>query len=253
MSSQNSTKILLGNDIYINDFITIKQPTIEQIVDFDEQKFYSIFYSMCSISSDMKSVLWDMGIDYTKISDWELFLSTCRGFTKDDTNLIFGDIDLSISQIMVDQTNDEKVLVLGAINDDGEFVPDLEKIIRESDYLKFIEPIREMLGYTVKREMAANKVTKLALIDEDRIKRKANAKKQWESPLFQMIVSLVNTEEFKYNYAESKNLTMFQLMTSFKQVQNKKSACALYQGSMSGFVDTSKIDKNNFQWIYTND
>ena len=32
--------------------------------------------------------------------------------------------------------------------------------------------------------------------------------------------------------------------------QTKKQSCALLQGSMSGFVDTSKLDKNLMNWMY---
>ena len=34
------------------------------------------------------------------------------------------------------------------------------------------------------------------------------------------------------------------------QVQTKKQSCALLQGSMSGFMDTSKIDKKLLNWMY---
>lgn len=238
--SLDKSRVLLGEPIVINDFITINQPRVGEIIRHDEQKYFSTFHSLGSIPSDMKSILWDMKIDFTKISDWELFISLSRMFKKEDTEMVLGDIDLSSAEILVDEETQQTVLAVE------------QGIITEEIYNQFIPYIREMVGYTVKRDKPMNKATKMALIDEDRINR-AHPKKTDESFLFSMIVSLVNTEEFSYNYETVMNTTVYQLMKSFLQIQNKKAACALYQGSMSGFVDTSKINKSQFSWVYSED
>lgn len=239
--SIDKMKLLLCRPVVINDFITLKQPTVREIVDADEQRYFSVFHSLAGIPSDMKSVLWDMGVDYMKMSDWELFISLSRMYKKEDTELIFGDLDFSTAEILVDEETQQTVLSLE------------QGIVTEEIYDQFIPYIREMIGYTLKREKAANKFTKQILIDEDREKRQLNKDKPYESFLFSIILSLVNTEEFPYDYDTVLNCSMYQLMKSFLQIQNKKSACALYQGSMSGFVDTSKINKANFSWVYSED
>lgn len=238
--SLDKSKVLKGHDIVLNEFITLKQPKIGEIIDFGEDKFFSTFYNICRIPSDIKSVLWDVGIDFMKMTDWELFINLSRNVSKDDTFLILGDIDLSKMNL--------------ANNDDGEIVLfDENIIITEQMYLEFIDYIREMIGYILKREKAMNKVTKMAMIEEDRINRNNPRHTNNDSFLYSAIISLVNTEEFSYNYETVMDITLYQLMKSYYQIINKKSACALYQGSMSGMIDTSKIDKSAFQWIYTND
>lgn len=242
MSSVDKCKILIGDDIPITEQIILKQPTIEQIIDMGERNFFNTFYSLCSIPSDMKSTLWDLGQDWNTMPDWQLFISLSRGTKKEDTALIFGDeIDFSQMQLMQHSETGNVILTDGNI------------IITEEIYNDFITNVREMVGYVVKREKAMNKVTKMAMIEEDRINKAHPKKNGGESFLFSAIISLVNTEEFSYTYKSVKEMTIYQFMKSFYQIQNKKAACALYQGSMSGFVDTSKIDKKNFQWIYTND
>lgn len=238
MASIDKAKILRGDDIVINDYITLHQPSWNEIVDFSEARFFNVFYTMCSIPSDMKSVLWDSGLDFMKISDWQLFIMLSRNLTKEDTCVVFGDIDFSLLQPM--RVGDTEEIVLAGTN----------FIIRESDYLEFVPYLREMIGYVLKREKAGNKFTKQIMIDEDRKKREEAKDKEYESTTFPIIVSLVNTEEFSYTYKTVGEITIYQLLKSYFQVQNKKSACALYQGSMSGFVDTSKINKNSFSWIY---
>lgn len=241
MISLDKSKILLGEPIVINDFITIQQPRVGEIIRNDERKYFSTFHSLSSIPSDMKSPLWDVGIDFTKISDWELFISLSRMFKQEDTQLIFGNIDFSSAELIVNNETGKTELLLE------------QGVIDEETYNQFIPYVREMVGYVLKREKPQNKITKMVMIDEDRLNRAHPKKNADESFLFSMIISLVNTEEFSYNYETVKDITVYQLMKSFVQIQNKKSACALYQGSMSGFVDTSKINKSNFSWVYSED
>lgn len=186
----------------------------------------------------MKSSLWDAGLDFMKVTDWQLFLMLSRNFEQDDTRLIFGDIDFQKMEIKKYADSGEVVLVGN------------DMIINEQMYNDFIPCVREMIGYVVKREKAGNKITKMILIEEDRQKKEQAAKKEFFSSLLPIIVSLVNTEEFHYKYEDAFSVTIYQLMKSYMQIQNKKSAMALYQGSMSGFVDTSKINRKDFSWIY---
>lgn len=231
-------KVLKGSPIKIDELITLTQPTIGQITDFGEQHFFSTFFTLCSVSSDMKSSLWDAGLDFMKVSDWEMFLMLSRNFSKKDTELIFGDVDFAAMQMMKYPATGEIVLTNGKM------------AVTEASYETFIPYVREMIGYVMNRDKAANKATKMAMIEEDRMNRYYNAKKSFTSSLHPIIISLVNTEEFPYKYEEVYDLTLYQLMKSYMQIQNKKSAMALYQGSMSGFVDTSKINRKDFSWIY---
>ena len=240
MALTDEAKILRGKDIVLNDVITITQPTVGDIVDFGEQEFFANLYSFCAIPSDMKSVLDDAGLDFMKVTDWQLFLMLTRDMNFTATSLIIPTVDFSKYELM--QVGDTEEIVLS----DG------KDVITEQMYAEFIPYVRAQVGYTLKREKAANKATKLVLIEEDRAKRQASAasNKKYESLINSMVISLVNTEEFSYKYSEVYDATFYQLLKSFAQIQKKKAACALYQGSMSGFVDTSKINKSNFSWIY---
>ena len=238
-ASIDEARVLRGADIAIDDIITVRQPTLNEIVNVGERKFFSEMYSFCAIPSDMKSVLDDAGIDFMETSDWSLFLMLSRNMSYEITSLVIPNIDFAKLDFMQVNGTDEVVL------SDGN-----STVITEAMYSKFIPYVRALVGYTLKREKAANKFTKQVLIDEDRNKRKEGANKPYESTLNPMIISLVNTEEFTYDYSTVYDLTFFQLFRSFIQIQKKKSACALYQGSMSGFVDTSKIKKSSFSWIY---
>ena len=103
-----------------------------------------------------------------------------------------------------------------------------------------------------KNEFAKNKATKEAMIWEDEEKEKEQKKKKDEiehSFLLPMISSLVNHPGFKYKPNELKEINMYQFMDSVKRLQIYENSTALLKGSYSGMVDTSKIDKKQFDWM----
>lgn len=235
--------LISGDPIEICEGITLFQPTLRAIKEFGESQFYNTFWTVCSAPWDMPSTLADAGIDFMKISEWELFQNLVAGLTQEQTSLIFGDLDFSKFRLMK-RTLDEKediVLFNGQI------------IIDEEIYKQFIQYVKAMIGFEHSGKKAGNAATKKILIEEDRKSRKRNSNKEYESILFNGIITLVNTEECKYDYRTIFDMTLFQFTKSLVQIQGKKAACALLQGSMSGFCDTSKIPQKDFQWTYSED
>ena len=70
----NILGIYRGNDISITKKIKLSQPTLQNILDFGESEYFQAIHSLCAVGADFKWQLWDNGIDYTTISDYELFL-----------------------------------------------------------------------------------------------------------------------------------------------------------------------------------
>jgi len=67
--------------------------------------------------------LWDSGIDWNKISEWELFLSTYKTLIEYDTSIVFGDLDFASLKLYRDK-NDGVFL----------FDPDSKVFINETVY-----------------------------------------------------------------------------------------------------------------------
>ena len=235
--------LLCGEPFTVCEGITLYQPTLRQIKDYGEAKFFSLFGTFCSSPWDMPSTLDDMGINFMEITEWELFRSIAVGLKVEQTRPIFGELDFSKMQPMVREKDGVKDIVL--------YDEDSELIISEAEYKLFIPYVRDMIGFEHSGKKAGNEYTRRALIEDDRKTRKRNAKKPYESALFNGIISMVNTEECKYTFNTIFDLTLYQYTKSFIQIQGKKAACALLQGSMSGFCDTSKIPKIDFQWTYS--
>lgn len=239
----NKTLVLRGDPIVIDEKITLKQPTVNDIMEFGEEKFFGVFWGMCSSAYDRPSFFADLGVDFMLVSDWEYFLSVARSLNKKATSLIFGDFDFSEFTIQKRMVEDKQEYIL-LRESDG-------LIFDEAEYQKVIPYVREMTNFHHTGKKAANKSTAKLLIMDDRRERERNKNKEYESMLFNIIVSLVNTEEFSYTYKTVYDLTIYQLMKSFVQINGKKNAMALLQGSMSGFMDTSSISSEAFQWTYS--
>lgn len=211
-----------------------------------EAEFLSTFYTLCSAPWDMPSTLYDLKIDFMKISEWEFFSGMMRNMDHKYTSLIFGDLNFKELQEYPYQDEDGTMRMA--------FIrPSDNLLITEEKYHAFIPYIRQMINFNHKGKKAGNIATKKILIMEDRKEREKNKNKPYESMLFDAIISLVNTEEFKYDFKTVFDLTIFQLMKSFVQIQGKKAADHLNQMAASGFMDTSKIPKEDFGWIYSED
>jgi hypothetical protein len=248
-------KLLRGKPIQISDLLYIYQPTIGDIEEFGEAKFMGTFWIMCSCAWDMPSVFADKGIDFMSISDWQFFLQTIHSLTPEDTRLIFGELDFSQLYPVAMKAEDgtEKIVLLNPemyTYHNIDYKPG-RFIIDEDIYKEFIQYIREMIGFVHKGRKAGNAATAKILIMDDRKQRSKDTNKPYESMFHNGLISLVNTEEFPYKYEDAFDLTIYQFTKSLLQIQGKKQACAMLQGSMSGFVDTSGIPSENFQWLYS--
>lgn len=251
--------LLRGRPIKINNYLTIKQPTIGEIEEAGEARFFNTFWTLCSCAWDMPSFFDDLGIDFMSISDWSFFMQISKGFSQDDTKLIFGDLDFSKFEtriLITDENEEERIPVLTNVEPiviNGIEYGIEEYLFTEQMYQDSINIIREMIGFSHQGRKAKNKATAKVLILDDRKRKSRNKDKSYESIFFNGIISLVNTEEFSYTYETAFELTMYQFTKSLLQISGKKQACALLQGSMSGFVDTKGIPSKSFQWQYSED
>ena len=67
-------KIYRGSDIPITDKIIVTQPTIDQIIEFGEKKYFQTVHCLTGVGADFKWQLWDYyNRDYTTVDDFELF------------------------------------------------------------------------------------------------------------------------------------------------------------------------------------
>lgn len=232
-------KMYFGEPFYINDKISVYIPTIGDIVEFGEREYYGMIHTLTCIPSDMKSQLDDLDIDYMKISDFELFMMLARGLHQESTRLVLGDLDLSNFTPYLNQINNETILY------------DVENdiVIDRLIYTKMVNYIRKVHNIKPKVEKAANKTTRKILIQLDRERINKSKKEPYKSQLKPLISAMMRYPGFKYKKNELKECGLYEFMDTVYGAQIYVSSTALLQGSYSGMIDTSKIDKKEFNWM----
>ena len=102
--------LMRGRDFKINDKITIHMPSVGDIIDYGEQKYFQLVYLFCSTSSDYKAQLDSVGVDWQKVSDFEMFRQLFIGNKNQDMSILLGDMDTSGFMMAKDNISGEIVL-----------------------------------------------------------------------------------------------------------------------------------------------
>ena len=233
----DSLFLYFGDDYIINDQISITQPTIGQIVDYGEAAYFSMVHTLCAIPSDMKAQLWDMGIDWTKLEDYELFQMLAPTMPQERTWVLFGDLDLSQMRPYLNNQNGEVVLA------DKETGTIIDKLI----YMRIVNYIRKLHNITPKPEKAKGKRAKEAMIDEDRRNREYNKDKPFRSYLLPLISSVKVKQGYTRDYV--RNMGLFEFFDDVSRLQIIHNSDHLMSAAYAGTLDMKKIDKQELNWM----
>ena len=104
-------KIYRGEDFVVSKHIVLHQATLNEICEYGERDYYSMIYNFTATPQSLKVQLWDMGIDYTKITPYQLFYQLLyKMYSQEKTSIIFGDLDFSKFQLM-QRKDDESILL----------------------------------------------------------------------------------------------------------------------------------------------
>lgn len=244
-----------GEPFEVGNGMTVLMPTVGDILKLDNSDltFYQTLYIWVANPTTYRLMLWDNGIDWNKISDYELFLMLYKTENPDVSKMMFGDVDFQQFDLF-HKTVQEK-------NEDGEMV-DVQKItlynpeqdieIAEQDYTLISQYLKAAFNIYPKVEKAKGRITKESIIEEERMNLMVKESKGEDTPtssLLPLISSCINHPGFKYNLSELREVNFVQFMDSVQRLQIYESTSALLKGAYSGFCDTSKIDKDEFNFM----
>lgn len=237
----NKPNLLRLNEYTINDKISVHVPSVDEVFAFGDQKYYSIVQSLVATPFDLMVELDDIGVDYESLSDYQLFLLMFESIAtnESDTSILFGELQLKNFQEAINPKNNEKIL--WSKKDDI--------VIDQLIALEICTAIRKIHFWKLPEGRAGNAAAKEYLIERNRKKKQRLAKKPYQSFLENMIISLVNTEEFPYNYETVMGLSLYKLNASWRQIQKKKHWEQTMNGLYFGTVDKDKINWEKISWL----
>lgn len=263
-------KIYRGEDIHITPKITVTQPTIGQIADFGEKRYFSAVHTLTAVGADLKWQLNDyMGIDYTKIEDYDLFVKFTSQVVSSRKNiynelttnpqyaeelasipddvlddmlinpleLILKDIDLCDFILCTDKTNDQIVLY------DAEHDITIDRVV----YARIVDVVRRIHGLKRNNETPANERTRLDLIEDARDEAMMAANKPYKS-IIKPLVSALSVKCGMLGDDRIWNMPVNMFFDSIKRANKIQDSQLLLQGAYSGFASLKEVDRNRLDW-----
>jgi len=230
--------LLYEREYAINEHIRIQIPTVGRIMD-DEENYYGMVSMLTAMPVDMMAQLDDVGIDFTQIDEYNLFLLLFRTLREKDASLIFGDLDLRAFEPAVNPQNETIVLR------DGKTGVIIDRLI----HARIAATLRRIHSLKKNIRKPANLTAKQYMLERARIEMRRNAKKEIPSRMEELIVALVNTEQFGYGFEDVQDLTIYQFNESFRQVVKKIDYDNRMHGVYAGTVSVRDLSQDDLNWL----
>ena len=181
----------------------------------------------------------DMKIDFTKISDWDLFCLLFNELKTRDLSLIFDELSLADFVTAEDETTGNIVLI------NPHTGVKIDRVIHD----QICQYLRSILRLQKNDKRPANEEARKYLIERARIKMRRRKKLSVESQIEKYIIALVNTSEFPYTYKTVLGLTINQFYASLHQIIKKIKYDNLMIGCYAGTVNMKELDQDELNWI----
>lgn len=262
-------KVYRGDDMVITNDIVVKQPTIAQIADFGERKYFSAVHTLTAVGADLKWQLCDYaGIDYTEIDDYELFVKfisqlvssrkrvykelvdnpECAeqldGLSEDELDaMLVNPLELTLNVDLADfipcMNNDSEQVVLYDVEHDI--------TIDRPTYIRMVGAVRQIHGFKRNNEMPANEITKMDLIDDAREEAMRNANKPYKS-ILKPLISALSVKTGMCGDRRIWDMPVGMFFDSIKRANKIQDSQLLLQGAYSGFASLKGVDSDRLNW-----
>ena len=230
--------LLYKQEYAINEHIRIQIPTVGEVLD-NEDDYYTMVTMLTAMPVDMMVQLDDIGVDYTAINEYELFLILFNALKDKDTSLIFGELDLKPFRSAVNPQNNTIVLrnkETGVVIDRG-IQGQIASVLRKIHNLKR------------NNRKPANQEAREYMLQRAREKMRRRSKRMNDSQLEELIVAMVNTEQFHYGFEGTRELSIYQFNESVRQVIKKIDYDNRMHGVYAGTVNAKELSQDDLNWL----
>ena len=262
MFELDELQIYRGKEIVVNKNITILIPNLGQISDFGEKTYFNAVQTFTAVGADMKWQLWDMGIDYTKIEDYDLFVRLISQLIGSRKRLYQDRIEHPENYEDVLDENDMNQLLINPMSllfkdfDFGNFnayqMENGQLILYDAEnditfdrmaYSICVDILRKLHGFKRNNQIPANERTKMDLIEDARDEAMAARFKPFKSVLKPLVSTLqVSTGQCGDNHIWEMPISAF--FDNIRRIGKVQDAKLLLQGAYSGFANLKGVDKN---------
>lgn len=220
--------------------LNIKIPSIREVLELGEDTYLSAASTLISVPYSYLVPLYEKGILYTDLDEFEFFCGLFKNMPEKEFQWIFpGVINSDFEMSVVDE---DKSFILynqkTGVSIDSKIYKSLTNAV--SEICGIPKPINKKIAFDASFEYFYNKEKKA-------IKRRG--RKPYEPFIEGLIISLVNCAEFKYNYEQTMDLTLWAFMKSVKQIQKKINYDNVMTGYYTGNISPEKLPMESKSWM----
>lgn len=230
--------ILYKSEIAINDFVSIRIPTVGEVLE-DEDGYYNLVQLLTAMPIDLMVMLDDSGIDFTQITDYDLFILIFSALKQCDTHLVFGDLDLTPFELAIDADTGRAIML----------DPATERKFDRALQLNIANTLRKIHHLEKNIKKPGNEEARKYMIERARKKMNRAKRQQSDSQLEDLIISMVSTEQYKYDFAGTRELTIYQFNECVRQIIHKVNYSNIMFGIYSGNVSSKDISQDELNWL----
>lgn len=231
---------LTAEEMPVTNKISIRLPTLGKIFDWGEHEYYGAVSSLCATPYDLMVQLDDIGVDFNKVSEFDVFGMMFRGMSAERAKMVFA------------QPIDPKNFVLAKNESNGEpVIQDAESgiVIDRLVQAQISDALRKIHRFKKNDKKAANEATRLFLIERARKKMERERRKPVVNRLEDQVVAMVNSPEFKYDFESVMKLNIYAFNASVRQIQKRLDYDHVMGGYYAGTIDISKVNLNELDWL----
>ena len=247
MKKINIDKLSLyrGSSFEICKGIKLHIPSLSEICDYNESKYYGMITTLCSVGIDWCWQLEENGIPFDEISDYDLFCQLLRKqYTSKDLKILFGN-ELDFSKMVPYLDKNKKIKLVQKSNN-----PENNIIIDEDTYLVIVAYLREIHNLKRDNRVAGTNSCRRAFIEDAKMEYESRKYEQSKSTLLPLVSTMINSEGFKRDDKTVWDMNIYAFMDSVKRISKIKNSNLLLQSGYSGFgIDLKKVNKEELDYM----
>ena len=253
--------LLVGRDVKINNYITLKVPTVKEILKYGQNKYFELVSLLTSTSYQHLLYFHENGKDYRDIDDYTVFLLSISQITSEDSYMVFKNLDITKLQLSTKNKENEEDNNINNTNNTFDDVVVINKegeiVIDECTYYIIVDYLREMCGLERIHRIAGNEATYDIYIREarreieiERMKKERGINTNSNIDIiYPLISTLCNSVGFKYKHNEIENQSFYLLVDSANRLKAIEHAQNLMRGIYGGTIDPNNVkDKEINYW-----
>lgn len=225
--------------------IVLTQPSLGDIISIGEKKFYSTLSLFTSNTTTFRLQLWDQGLDWTETSDFFLFMMMIAGADPDVYHTFLPDINFNefIKCEKKKPDSDETEIIM--------YNAESKIEINEQVYFHISQYLRTVFNINPDEKITHDAIMKQWFITKDRreLENKIKKTETEDSGLMSLVSGYLNHPGTKYKSSELKELGVYEFYDGVKRLQVYESTTALQKGMYSGFMDSSKIKPEDYNFM----